>query len=80
MDALSGLRRDQSKDLARSASHIVRENESLRRDRSDVLPPGFIAIADNGGGDLLVLGAKSEGVLVRDHETGQMSAVNVRWA
>ena len=44
------------KTVARTANHIIRENQALRRDWPDVMPPGFIAIADNDGGDMLVLG------------------------
>ena len=43
------------KTMGRTANHIVRENEALRKDWSDILPAGVIAIADNAGGDLLVL-------------------------
>ena len=39
--------------VARTANHIVRENRTLRVDWPDLLH-GFIAIADNGNGDLLL--------------------------
>src|SRR5512147_1653481 len=44
------------KTAARTANHILRENEALRRDWPEALPPGFVAIADNEGGDYLVIG------------------------
>jgi len=37
--------------VARTANHVVRENEALRSDWPDALPPGCVAIADNGAGD-----------------------------
>jgi hypothetical protein len=67
------------KTMARTANHIVRENESLRNDWADILPTGVIAIADNGGGDLLVVRPDEDDVLLWDHETGAMSPVNVKW-
>ena len=65
--------------MGRTANHIIRENEAVRRDWPDVLPAGVIAIADNGGGDLLVLAAGGDEVRFWDHETGEMSAVTVSW-
>jgi hypothetical protein len=41
--------------MGRTANHIIRENEGLRREWPDALPEGFIAMADNSGADLLVL-------------------------
>jgi SMI1 / KNR4 family (SUKH-1) len=67
------------KTVARTAAHIIRENEVLRREWQDVLPPGVIAIADNGGGDLLVLEPETETVLLWDHETGRLQPVTVSW-
>jgi hypothetical protein len=65
--------------MSRTAGHIIRENEALLRDWPDVLPTGYIAIADNGGGDCLVLGPGSDDVWHWDHETGDLSAARVRW-
>jgi hypothetical protein len=65
--------------VARTANHIIRENKAVRRELPDVMPPGFIAIADNGGGDLLVLGPESDDFLNWDHETGRLAQVAVRW-
>jgi hypothetical protein len=67
------------KSMGRTANHIVRENEVLRREWADALPEGFLAIADNGGGDLLVLPPSEEEVRFWDHETGQSSPVKVKW-
>lgn len=65
--------------MGRTANHIVRENEVLRRELADVMPAGFVAIADNGGGDLLVLPPSDDDVKVWDHDVGELSAVNVDW-
>jgi hypothetical protein len=65
--------------IARTTNHIVRQNENLRRDGSGVLPAGFLAIADNGEGDLLVIGQAKDEVLLWNHETGQLSAAEVSW-
>jgi hypothetical protein len=67
------------KTMGRTANHIIRENEALRRDWPDVLPEGFVAIADNDGGDLLVLPPTDDVVLFWDHETAAMTPVEVRW-
>ena len=66
--------------MGRTANHIIRENEALRRDWPDVLPVGHIAIAANGGGDYLVLAPGRDDVWFWDHETGDLSKVTVRWA
>jgi SMI1 / KNR4 family (SUKH-1) len=67
------------KTMGRTANHILRENEALRRDWPDVLPEGWVAIADNGGGDLLVLSPTDDFVRFWDHETGELTPVDVRW-
>ena len=67
------------KTVARTTNHILRENLALRRDWPDVMPPGFVAIADNGGGDMLVLRPGEVDVLYWDHETGRLSRVRVHW-
>ena len=67
------------KTMGRTANHIVRENESLRKDWADILPTGVIAIADNGGGDFLVIRPDDDAVLLWDHETGVTSPVKVNW-
>jgi hypothetical protein len=66
------------KTMGRTANHILRENDSLRREWPH-LPDGFIAIADNGGGDLLVLPPDDDEVMCWDHETGELSPVKVEW-
>src|SRR5688572_12789371 len=65
--------------IARTASHVLRENEALRRDWPDALPAGYLAIADNGGGDLLVLAPDDDRVQVWDHEAGEVTPVTVTW-
>ncbi len=65
--------------IARTANHILRENEAHRRDWPDILPPNHFAIADNVGGDLLVLGPEADTVLFWDHETGALAPVVVKW-
>jgi len=67
------------KTMGRTANHIVRENEALRKDWADILPAGVIAIADNAGGDLLVLLPEKDDVFDWDHETGAISPVKVTW-
>ena len=67
------------KTMGRTANHILRENEALRRDWPDMLPEGFIAIADNGTGDLLVLSPGDNDVRFWDHETSELSPVKVKW-
>ena len=67
------------KTMGRTANHIVRENESLRKDWAEILPAGYIAIADNGGGDLLIVAPGKDDVLLWDHETGEASPVRVKW-
>jgi SMI1/KNR4 family protein SUKH-1 len=65
--------------VARTANHIVRENEAHRRDWPDALPPGWVGIADNGTGDLLVVGPDRDDVCFWDHETGGLEPVSVAW-
>jgi SMI1 / KNR4 family (SUKH-1) len=67
------------KTMGRTANHIIRENQGLRRDQPDIWPDGFVAIADNGGGDYLVLAPGDEVVRFWDHETGELTPVDVRW-
>jgi hypothetical protein len=66
--------------MGRTANHIIRENDALRRDWPDMLPGGFVAIGDNGEGDLLVIGPDKDGVLLWDHETRKLAPVTVSWA
>lgn len=67
------------KTMGRSTNHIVRENEALRREWPDVWPDGVVAIADNDGGDYLVLSPDEDAVRLWDHETGEMIPVDIRW-
>jgi hypothetical protein len=67
------------KTMGRTANHIVRENDALRADWPGRLPDGYLAIADDGGGDLLVLAPGEDEVRHWDHETGALSIVEVRW-
>jgi hypothetical protein len=66
------------KTMGRTAGHILRENKALRRDWPDALPDRWVAIADNGGGDYLVLSPGDEVVRFWDHETGELTPVDVR--
>jgi len=65
--------------IARTSNHVVRENEVLRREAPRLRPPGLVAIADNGAGDLLLLGPETDEILHWDHETGLLTEVAVRW-
>jgi hypothetical protein len=65
--------------VARTTNHIIRENEALRSEWPEALPAGWIAVADDGGGDLLVLPAGEDRVRIWDHETGQTEPVEVSW-
>jgi hypothetical protein len=65
--------------MRRTANHIVRENDPRLNPWADLLPPGLVAIANNGGGDLLVLAPGSDQVSFWDHETGELSAARVTW-
>jgi SMI1/KNR4 family protein SUKH-1 len=67
------------KTMGRTASHIVRENGALRDDWPEMLPDGALAIADNAGGDLLVIVPGDDAIRSWDHETGEMSVATVRW-
>ena len=67
------------KTLARSASHILRENEWWRREWPDMLPPGYLIIAENAGGDHLILAPDDDQVRLWEHETGHMTPVVVHW-
>ena len=67
------------KTMARTADHVVRENEALRREWKDALPPGYLTVAENGGGDYLVLAPGRDDVLAWDHETGEARPVTVDW-
>jgi hypothetical protein len=64
------------KRLARTCNDIVRETEWARR--WPAFPPGALAIADNGGGDKLVLLPApdaprfADAVYWWDHETGDL--------
>ena len=66
--------------MGRTASHLVRENEVLRIDLPDALPEGWIAVAENDEGDLLVPRARRRRHPAWDHETGTLTPVTVDWA
>jgi hypothetical protein len=63
--------------ITRTANHIVRETQAARARAR--FPDGAIAIADNGGGDLLIVRAGSEEIEFWDHETGDSCPVDVGW-
>jgi SMI1 / KNR4 family (SUKH-1) len=67
------------KTIGRTANHIARENEAIRRDAPGALPPGYLAVADNGGGDLLVIAPGEDAIQLWDHETGVITAADVSW-
>ncbi len=63
--------------IARTANHIVRETQ-VARERAG-FPEGAIAIAEDGGGNLLIVRAGSDEVEFWDHETGESEPVVVDW-
>ncbi len=63
--------------MTRTANHIVRETQTARA--SGWFPEGAIAIAENGGGDYLIIRSGSEEVEFWDHETGETEPVEVHW-
>jgi hypothetical protein len=63
--------------ITRTANHIVRETRAARARAG--FPEGAIAIAENGGGDVLIVRAGSENIEFWDHETGEWCAVDVEW-
>ncbi len=63
--------------VARTANHVVRETR-VARERAG-FPEGAIAIAEDGGGDLLIVRAGSDEVEFWDHETGESRVVDVDW-
>jgi hypothetical protein len=65
------------KRIARTANHFVRETRAARGCAG--FPDGAIAVAENGGGDYLIIRAGSEQVELWDHETGASEPVDVDW-
>jgi hypothetical protein len=65
------------KRMTRTAGHVVRETRSARARAG--FPQGAIAIAENGGGDLLIVRDGSEQAEFWDHETGESWPVDVDW-
>lgn len=61
--------------IARTANHIVKETQSARGWRG--FPPNAVAFASNGAGDLLILREHCDRLERWDHETGEVSAVDV---
>jgi hypothetical protein len=61
------------KTMRKTASHIVAETASAREWPG--FPEGAIAIANNGGGDLLIVRAGSDEIELWDHETGELDPV-----
>ena len=66
--------------MGRTANHIIRENEALRREWPDALPQGYIAIADDVGANMLVVGPSGDTVFDWDSATGILAAVEVDWS
>ena len=50
----------------------------MARERAG-FPEGAIAIAEDGGGNLLIVRAGSDEFEFWDHETGEATAVDVDW-
>ena len=65
--------------IGRTTNHLIRETDLLRRDLPGIFPEDAVAIAENGGGDYLVLRGDSEMVELWDHETGETLPVQVEW-
>src|SRR5689334_24455597 len=61
--------------IARTANHVVRGTQ-VARERAG-FPEGAIAIAEDGGGNLLIVRAGSDEVEFWDHETGESRVVDV---
>ena len=62
----------------RSAGHIERATASLYDGLAEILPPGMVAVADNGDGDYLFLDPGSRPVIWR-HESGEFEPADVDW-
>lgn len=62
----------------RSAGHIERATNSLYDGLGEVLPPGLVAVADNGEGDYLFLDPASRPVIWR-HGSGEFEPADVDW-
>jgi hypothetical protein len=63
----------------RSAGHIARETAALYDALGAFLPPGLVAIGENGAGDHLLLDPESRPIVWR-HETATLSPADVDWA
>lgn len=63
----------------RSASHVARETASLYEALGALLPPGLVAIGENGSGDYLLLDPQARPVVWR-HEDGTIEPADVDWA
>lgn len=65
------------KRLSRSANDIVAETSRARQWKR--FPDGAVAVASNGGGDMLILLPHSGEVGLWDHETGEVGPISVLW-
>jgi hypothetical protein len=65
------------KRITRTANHIIRQTRWARGCAG--FPEDSVAIAENGGGDYLIVRADSDLVEFWDHETGESEPVNVAW-
>ena len=79
LDALPGLGSIEPQDHGPNRQPHRPGERVLRREWPNALPDGFLALADNGGGNPLVLPQGDDEVRFPDHETGQSSPVKVRW-
>jgi len=65
------------KRLSRTANDIVTETKNARKWRG--FPPGAVAIAANGSGDLLILQPGSDNVFLWEHDKGATCPILVEW-
>lgn len=64
--------------IARTANHIIRETKAAREGAAG-FPQDAIAIAENGGGDYLIVRGYGNVIEFWDHETGETEPVEVDW-
>ena len=65
------------KAIGRTANHIIRETKSACEWNG--FPEGAISVAQNGGGDHLILLETGDELKFWDHETGEIEPAQVVW-